>query len=81
MAPTRYGDMSHWIILKDTTRMASVRMSKTPARLMITVKTNVDKPKIMAKVPAIESRSFHVFMFFSKSWMVNGFLKILCYPQ
>jgi hypothetical protein len=34
----------------------------------------VDKPKMMAKVPAIESRSFHVFMFLSESWMVKGVL-------
>ena len=66
--------MSHWIMLKATTTMPSVKRSKTPARLMITVKTSVDSPKIMAKVPAIESRSFHVFMFLSKSLMVHGVL-------
>ena len=74
MAPTRYGDMSHWTMLKVTTSMASVKRSNTPVRLMITVKTNVDSPKIIAKVPAIESRSFHMFMFLSKSGMVNGVL-------
>ena len=45
-----------------TTMMPKVRMLKTPARLSMTVKTSVDKPKIMAKVAAIERRSFQMLM-------------------
>jgi hypothetical protein len=37
-------------------------MLKMPARLRMTVKTSVDKPKIMASVAAIERRSFQMLM-------------------
>jgi hypothetical protein len=42
-------------MLKATTKTPSVNKSKTPARLITTANTNVDSPKIKAKVPAIES--------------------------
>ena len=74
MAPTRYGDMSHWMMLKATTITPKNKRSKTPVRLMITVNTKVDRPKIMANVPTIESRSFHMFIFLAKRWMVKGVL-------
>lgn len=52
------------MMLKETAKIPRVKISKTPAKLMITVNTNVDSPKIMAKVPAMESRSFHAFTSF-----------------
>jgi len=42
--------------------MPKVRMLNMPARLSMTVKTSVDNPKIMAKVAAIERRSFQMLM-------------------
>ena len=49
-----------------TTTMPNVKMSNMPARLSMTAKTSVDKPKIMASVAAIERRSFQMFITFSE---------------
>ena len=49
-------------MLMTTTMMPKVRMLNMPARLRMTVKTRVDKPKIMASVAAIERRSFQMLM-------------------
>jgi hypothetical protein len=38
------------------------RLKPTPAQVKTTAKTNVVKPKIAAKVAAIENRSFQAFM-------------------
>ncbi len=35
-----------------------------PAKLRMTAKTSVDKPKIMARVAAMEKRSFQMLMMF-----------------
>jgi len=57
-----YGANSHCAMFMTTTMMPKVRMLNMPARLRMTVKTSVDKPKIMAKVAAIERRSFQMLM-------------------
>lgn len=57
-----YGDISHWKRFIATTRMPRVRMSKVPARLRITAETRVDKAMIMAIVPAMDMRSFHILI-------------------
>lgn len=49
-------------MLKTTTRTAIVTKSNVPANVKMTPNTNVDKPKIMANVATMESRSFHKFM-------------------
>ena len=48
-----------------TTMMPNVKMSNMPARLSMTAKTSVDKPKIIASVAAIERRSFQMLISFS----------------
>ena len=40
--------------------MPSVKKSKAPVRLRITVKNSVDKPTIKASVPAMDKRSFQI---------------------
>ena len=44
-----------------------IMLKPMPARVKITVNTRVDKPKIKAKVPTIEKRSFQAFMLFHYS--------------
>jgi len=58
-----YGDISHWMMLKATIKTPSVAKLKMLSRLRTTANMVVDKPIIMAKVPAIESRSFQTFTF------------------
>ena len=55
-----------------TTMMPNVKMSNKPARLSMTVKTSVDKPKIMASVSAIERRSFQMLIAFSE-WYADAY--------
>ena len=64
-------------MLMTTTMMPKVRMLNMPAKLRMTVKTSVDKPKIMASVAAIERRSFQMLMGFR---MLCG-TYILCAKQ
>jgi len=45
--------------------MAMLSKSKDPAKVSTTVNTKVDKPKIKANVPIMESRSCHKFIILS----------------
>jgi len=58
--------------------MAMLSKSKDPAMVSTTVNTKVDKPKIKANVPIMESRSCHKFMILSYASVVNGNLYSLC---
>ncbi len=49
-------------MLMTTTIMPSVKMSNIPARLRMTVKTKVLKPKMMASVAAMDRRSFQMLI-------------------
>jgi hypothetical protein len=57
-----YGDISHWKRFMATTKIPSVTRSNVPARLRTTAETSVDRPIIIAIVPAIDKRSFQTFM-------------------
>lgn len=59
-----YGAKSHCAMFMTTTMMPKVNMSKMPAKLRMTAKTKVDKPKIMASVAAMLKRSFQMLMSF-----------------
>ena len=59
-------------MLMTTTMMPNVKMSNMPARLSMTAKTSVDKPKIMASVAAIERRSFQMLIHFQ-----NGMVRLI----
>ena len=56
-------------MLNATTRMPKVTRSNEPTRLKITVKNNVDKPIIMARVPTIDRRSFQVLTFLYTNYL------------
>jgi len=57
-----YGEMSHWPMLKATTRMPRVMKSRVLNSVRIMVKTSVDRPRIMARVPAMDKRSFQILI-------------------
>ncbi len=48
-----------------------------PAKLKMTAKTSVDKPKIMARVAAMEKRNFQMLMMF---WIGRAAL-IIFFPN
>jgi len=52
-------------MLKSTTKMPRVRKLNASVRLRRTVKKRVDSPMIMARVPSMENRSFHMLMVLS----------------
>jgi hypothetical protein len=57
-----YGEINHWNMLKATTKMPSVTKLNVVNRLRITVKTSVERLSIMASVPAMDKRSFHMLI-------------------
>src|SRR3972149_751594 len=58
MAPMRYGEINHWIMLKAITKMG-IRRRSTFNHHRRTVKNKVDKPMITANVPRTDKRSCH----------------------
>src|SRR3990172_6776553 len=72
-----YGENNHCAMLRATTMMPRITKSNTPAKLKRTVNTKVDKPKITAKVPTIERRSFQrpMIPFTTFHWKQTGTYK------
>ena len=60
-----YGEINHWTMLKATTIRPRVNKLNELKRLRITVNTNVDKLIIMASVPAMDKRSFHILILYT----------------